>query len=409
MNTVLIVEDDAMSANLIRSLLQKPGAHEFEVEITDRLETARQRLEAARFDVILLDLTLPDSQGLDTVLAVRIAAPQTPIIVLTNIHDDQLALQAIEARAQDYLIKSQVNGLLLSRVVRHAISQQTLLAELQAQTRAAELESTERQRAEDKLLASLNSLGAVEKTLDTQYHALRSARQNANQEHVRFETLARIAPVGIFQTDAAGRCVYVNRRWTEIAGLPSELALQVGWLQAIFPDDRERVATEWDQAVHAQLPFSLEYRFGGAEGRPVTWVLGQSAPELDAAGHVTGFVGTITDITARKQAEEQIRQLNLELEARVTARTADLLARTEELHHANAALQTAAQRNNDLIANLSRDLHTPLAALLQVAEALAGGDYGTPEPRQREALQEILKNARQLLALLDNLRDGGKA
>lgn len=408
MNAVLLVEDDPMSANLIRSLLQRPGTSEFDIQVADRLETARQRLQADPFDIILLDLSLPDSQGLETVHAVRAMAPRTPIIVLTNINDDKVALQAIEARAQDYLVKAQVNGLLLNRVLRHTIGRQQLISELEAQTEATQLEVSERQRAEEKLLISLSNLGAAEEALSTQYDALRTAKQAAEQERLHFETLARISPVGIFHTDATGRCLYVNHRWTEIAALSPALALNEGWLHAIHPEDRERVTAEWERSVRTQLPFHMEYRFGGVAGRPVTWVLGQSTAELDQTRKLIGFVGTITDITLIKQAEEQIHRLNADLEERVAARTAELVARTQELRIANEALQHTAALKDDFFSSMSHEIRTPLSGILQTAEAFTLGTYGVIEPRQLHAIQAMHESGQHLLTLINDILDLSK-
>jgi PAS domain S-box-containing protein len=130
------------------------------------------------------------------------------------------------------------------------------------------------------------------------------------QSEERYRTLATASPVGMFRTDAEGRCTYVNERWCEISGLSPEQALGEGWVQALDPRDRQGVAMQWTQAATGKTPFRLEYRFrrtGHADGT-VTWVLGQAAAERDRSGNVRGYVGTNTDVTDRKRAEEQARQ-----------------------------------------------------------------------------------------------------
>ena len=118
----------------------------------------------------------------------------------------------------------------------------------------------------------------------------------------RYANLAEAAPVGIFRTDVEGRCVYVNDRWCQIAGISLDAARDDGWVQAIHPEERETVATEWYGATQAKRPFHLEYRFQTPAGR-VTWVFGKAVAEMTLDGDVTGYVGTIMDITARKQSE----------------------------------------------------------------------------------------------------------
>ncbi|MEL7316259.1 MAG: PAS domain-containing protein, partial [Cyanobacteria bacterium J06559_3] len=136
----------------------------------------------------------------------------------------------------------------------------------------------------------------------------------------RYASLAAAVPVGIFRTDAEGRCIYVNDRWCQIAGLSPEEAAGRGWEQSLHADDRDRVATEWYESTQHNRPFQLEYRFQRSDGQ-VTWVYGQSVAERDANGHVIGYVGSITDISDRKQAEvEQLRAEQTRQELRILER-----------------------------------------------------------------------------------------
>ncbi|MGD2184212.1 PAS domain S-box protein [Lusitaniella coriacea] len=118
----------------------------------------------------------------------------------------------------------------------------------------------------------------------------------------RYATLTEVSPVGLFHTNVFGNCLYVNERWCKIAGMTLEQATGQGWGNAIHPQDRERVYREWHRAVQNNRPFQLEYRFQRPDG-VVTWVFGQAVTETNADGKIVGFVGTITDISARKQAE----------------------------------------------------------------------------------------------------------
>ncbi|WP_161634928.1 EAL domain-containing protein [Leptolyngbya sp. Heron Island J] len=120
-----------------------------------------------------------------------------------------------------------------------------------------------------------------------------------------YVSLAAASPVGIFRTNQQGDCLYVNERWCEIAGISSEEALGPGWTVAIHSDDRARVSQEWYQAAQANQTFQSEYRFQTPAGT-VTWVFGQTVAEYDAEEALTGYVGTITDITERKHLEEEL-------------------------------------------------------------------------------------------------------
>lgn len=122
-----------------------------------------------------------------------------------------------------------------------------------------------------------------------------------------FRSLTEVAPVGIFRTDAAGKCLYVNERWCAIAGMDAETALGFGWVAAIYPKDRERVMNEWGRAVQYQRQFISEYRFQTEDQAP-TWILGHAQAERDQNGDVLGYVGTITDITDQKLKETELAE-----------------------------------------------------------------------------------------------------
>ena len=144
------------------------------------------------------------------------------------------------------------------------------------------------------------------------------------ETEARYQTLTEASPVGIFYADAVGDCLYVNERWCQISGITCNEALGKGWLQGIHPDDRERVFTEWYSPAAQKLPFKSEYRFQGINQTHISWVFGQAVGQIGENGEVKSYVCTITDITERKQIEEENRLLNETLEHRVAERTAQI-------------------------------------------------------------------------------------
>jgi diguanylate cyclase (GGDEF)-like protein/PAS domain S-box-containing protein len=123
----------------------------------------------------------------------------------------------------------------------------------------------------------------------------------------RYYSLARLSPVGIYRTDAEGGCLYVNKRWCEMTGLTLGEALEDGWLCTVHPDDRERVVSEWQQAVREQRSFQSEWRLLHPNGA-IAWIVTQAVTEVGDSGTVVGYVGTLTDITESKLAEAALRQ-----------------------------------------------------------------------------------------------------
>jgi PAS domain S-box-containing protein len=129
----------------------------------------------------------------------------------------------------------------------------------------------------------------------------------------RFRTLAERAPVGIYTADARGRDTYVNVGWCEVTGIDATAAMGSGWTEALHPDDRGRVVTAWNVAVATGEEFAEDFRFVRPDGE-VRWVRSRAAPVRDARNELTGFVGTVDDVTQRRATEEQLRLIRSAVE-----------------------------------------------------------------------------------------------
>jgi signal transduction histidine kinase len=117
----LLVEDNPGDTRLIREMLAEAASTTFHLEFADRLQAGLERLAGGEIDVVLLDLGLPDSKGLETLNKAHAQAPAVPIVVLTGLDDEMLGVQAVKRGAQDYLVKGEVDGNLLIRTMRYAI------------------------------------------------------------------------------------------------------------------------------------------------------------------------------------------------------------------------------------------------------------------------------------------------
>lgn len=123
----------------------------------------------------------------------------------------------------------------------------------------------------------------------------------------RYRAIAGVAPVGIFHTDVHGDVTYVNEKWCQLGGMTREAAMGKGWLNALHPDDRQRVDSDWQKSVTTDYGFENEYRYVNSDG-VTTWCFVRAMPELDESGDIIGYVGALTDINERKQAEEALRR-----------------------------------------------------------------------------------------------------
>ncbi len=135
---VLLVEDNAADVRLVRERLSESADGLFRVECADRLATGEARLQRGGVDVVLLDLGLPDSDGLATFQQIHARQPEVPVVVLSGAADEELAVAAVEAGAQDYLVKGAASGPVLTRALRYAIERKH--AEEQVRNMNAELE-----------------------------------------------------------------------------------------------------------------------------------------------------------------------------------------------------------------------------------------------------------------------------
>ena len=123
---LLLVEDNQGDARLLREMLNEAGAQKTKMTQVESMREAEQQLAQACFDIVLLDLGLPDAHGLEAVRRARAAAPRVPLVVLTGLDDESLATQALKEGAQDYLIKGQIETRGLLRALRYAIERKVM-------------------------------------------------------------------------------------------------------------------------------------------------------------------------------------------------------------------------------------------------------------------------------------------
>jgi diguanylate cyclase (GGDEF)-like protein/PAS domain S-box-containing protein len=251
--SVVLVEDAIPYARLVELILADAVPGGVEVRHHERVGTAVADLREREADCVLLDLGLPDANGLEAVSMVLAAAGGVPVIVLSGHDDDELAVAAIRAGAQDYLVKGQESPpSRFIRAIRFAI---------------------ERRRAQER---SEDLLRAKED---------------------RWRTLTHLAPVGILEIDEAGRCMFANDWVADITGCAVEDLLGDGW-RDVF--GREATAAFADVTRET---FSLEVGFGAR------WAHVTGALLRDPWDGPAGWLATLVDVTEAREAREQLRDL----------------------------------------------------------------------------------------------------
>lgn len=160
-----------------------------------------------------------------------------------------------------------------------------------------------------------NESGAIVHVVDVSYDITERKNSQISLEKFRklFEKLLEAVPVGIFQNDAQGNCIYINQKTCEILDITLQECLGQGWVQRVHPDDLEQVIQSWNKAFSEKTFWQGEYRFLH-RNRIIVWVIAQCVFIFNEEGENLGSIGSLTDITNKKELENQLEIANRELE-----------------------------------------------------------------------------------------------
>jgi two-component system, cell cycle sensor histidine kinase and response regulator CckA len=286
---ILLIEDNLAEARLFKELLQDAWAENFSLSHFQRLSTAKVEINRRQFDVVLLDLTLPDSDGLASLDALIHHAPSLPIVVLTNTNDAKLALDAVRHGAQDYLIKRQLTLDLLVRSIRYAIERKQAAVALQ------ELNDTLELRVEERTAA----VEAANEALGREI-AERESAQN------RLELAQQAGKIGTFEWDIAADRVSWSIELETLYGIvPGSFGqTHEQWLAAIYPEDRQVAIAGLAKSRQLGQGLDLEFRIAYPDTN-IHWIAVRSSVFLDDDGNPARTIGIHMDITEKKQLEQQ--------------------------------------------------------------------------------------------------------
>ena len=272
---VLLVEDNPTDVLLMEEALEEARATGFKLTNVSRLDEALALLDAKPFDVVLLDLGLPDSQGIETFVRLQSRHPRVPVLVLSGLDDETIALQAVQAGAQDYLFKGVINCRMLVRTIRYAI---------------------ERKRSDQRVMASEASYRRLFETARDGIFILDAATGQITDANPYLETLL-----------GHKAAEFVGKRLWEIAPFRGTAASH-----AAFRTLQEKAHFRYDAVPLTAI-----------DGEQVYVEFTSNIYEVDGRQVIQC---NIRDITERRQAEN-----NLQRQAEEMARSNDEMARFNRL------------------------------------------------------------------------------
>ena len=211
--SILIVEDDPGYARLIKDMLQDAAGSEFSVLHADLLMKGINLLAENDIDLIILDLTLPDSEGIDTFLRIKGVTPELPVIVLSSMEDEKVAVHAVTEGAQDYLFKVEMRPALLVRSIRYAMERKRIRNQLK--NAHDELEERVNERTQE--LTSVNEQLKTEITERKRYEA--ALKENEQLFKATIESIGD----GIFVVGENGEVTHSNERFVTLWQIPRDL------------------------------------------------------------------------------------------------------------------------------------------------------------------------------------------
>jgi len=270
---ILLIEDNKADSRLISIYLKEAFASQVTLSVAENLKKGLVQLSENEFDIIIIDLSLPDSAGIDTFKSVYEAAFEKPIIVLTGLEDESVGINTVKLGAQDFLIKGKLDVTLLKRAVNYSIERYKLLKKL-----------------------SENAKMLEEKTADL-----------LREKH-KLALAQKLAHIGSWEWSLKDNTFACSEELFHILGIEPRGGMSYEeFLEFIYPEDLNKVKGLFAKALDRKEPFDFFHRIIRSD-EEIRDIRTRGEFITDAEGNLSRIIGTEQDITERKK-EEQLEQL----------------------------------------------------------------------------------------------------
>ena len=374
---ILLIEDNPGDARLLREFLKEPHGSPFELVHVDRLSEALSSLARESYEIILLDLSLPDAHGLDTISRLRSHAENVPIVVLTGLNDEEVAVAAVEQGAQDYLIKGQVDGPLLARSLRYAIQRHRVEESLKDRNR----ELLILRKISETVLGSLDLRSVLDRVLE--------------------------------QAMESGTFDFGNIRLLDGSGQMLEVAASRGYREPENILRHRKISRSLDGAwsIFGDRLFHepcIEENVQAREGLKTLKREGaQSFIDVPVRAENEAFgIIQLASRTPHKFNPEEVNLLvTIGNQMGLAIQKAQLY---DETKRQAVELEKASKMQADFTAMIAHDLRSPLMSITGTTEVMMDGMFGVVNDEQKKWLAKILANGSSMVNLVSDFLDVSK-